>query len=208
MPYETVAVIVSCVALLISLAALWANNLRPFSLKVSHDAPTFALYRITPSISGSENGKTWWIPSFDLGISFYNAGRVAGEILDMRVVAELKGHRSVRKYNFYPKWIVDYSIFQKNRTNRMKWIDLAMKREWYPIVLPGQQSESVHVILEGDRWDNKENGRMEYCLQILSSKKKKWVEFCQYSLPIHEEMFESKSCWSTYDSRIEELRKL
>jgi len=208
MPYESIVIIVSCLALLISFIALWINSLRPFSLKVSHDAPTFTLYKITPSISGSENGKTWWIPSFDMGISFYNAGRIAGEILDMRIIVEFRGHRSVKKYTFYPKWIVESSIFNKNRTNRHKWIDSAVKRDWYPIVLLGQQSESVHVILEGSRWDEKETGRMTYYIQIISSKKEKWIGYGQYSLSIFDEMFEEEGSFTTYDSRIEELRKL
>lgn len=208
MTYGSNVIIVSCVALLISFIALWANNLRPFSLKVSHDAPAFTLYKITPSISGTENGKTWWIPSFDLGISFYNAGRIAGEILDMRIVAEFKGHYSMKKYTFYPKWVVDYSIFQKNRTNRFKWIASAVKRDWYPIVLSGQQSESIHVILEDDRWDQKESGEMTSCLQVISSKKKRWIEYGRYSIHIIDRIFEKEESWTTYDSKIEELRKL
>jgi hypothetical protein len=208
MPYESIAIVASCLALIISLIALWCNSLRPFSLKVSHDAPTFTLYKITPSESGSENGKTWWIPSFNLSISFHNAGRIAGEILDMRINAKLEGHRLIKKYAFYPKWVVDYSVFQKYRTDRFTWASSAVKRDWYPIVLPAQQSESIHVIMEGERWDEKQSGRMTYCLQIISSRKKKWIEYGQYSLPIFDEMFEEKSSYSTYDTRIEEIRKL
>ena len=203
-----IALIISGVALFVSFIALWVNSLSPFKLKILHDAPTFTLYKITPSISGTTDGKTWWIPSFDVGISFHNAGRISGEILDVRIVAEFKGHRSARKYVFHPKWIVDYSSFNKDRTERFQWIKKAIIRDWYPVLLKGQSDVTVHLILENDRWDQKENGKMSYCLEVISSKKKKWIECGRYSLPVVEDMFDSKSCYTSVDNKIEELRKL
>jgi len=203
-----IALIVSGVALLVSFIALWVNSLSPFKLKILHDSPTFTLYKITSSISGSKEGNTWWIPSFDVGISFHNVGRISGEILDARIVAEFKGHRSNRKYVFYPQWIVDYSAFQKDRTERFQWLKKAIIREWYPVLLKGQSDINLHLILETGRWDQKENGKMLYCLEVISSKKKKWIECGRYSLLITEDMFDEKSCYTTFDNKIEELRKL
>jgi len=203
-----IALIISGVALLVSFIALWINSLSPFKLKILHDSPTFTLYKITPSISGPKEGKTWWIPSFDVGISFQNVGRISGEILDARIVAEFKAHRSNRKYVFYPKWIVDYSAFQKDRAERFQWLKKAVIRDWYPIVLKGQSDVNLHLILESNRWDQNENGKMSYCLEVISSKKKKWIEYGRYSLSITEDMFDDKSCYTSFDNKIEELRKL
>lgn len=203
-----IALIISGVALFVSFVALWVNSLSPFKLKILHEPPTFSLHKITPSISGSKDGKTWWIPSFDIGISFHNVGRISGEILDVRIVAEFEGYRFNKRYLFYPKWIVDYSAFNKDRTERFQWLEKAIIREWYPILLKGQSDVNLHLVLEADRWDQKENGKMTYCLEVISSKKKKWIECGRYSLHVTEDMFDDKSCYTTFDDKIEELRKL
>ena len=79
MDAANIALLISGIALIVSIISLWANNLSPFSLQVTHDTPTLSIYEITPSISGSEDGETWWIPSFNVGFSFLNAGRRPGK---------------------------------------------------------------------------------------------------------------------------------
>jgi hypothetical protein len=203
-----VALIVSGLALLVSIASLWANSLRPFKLSLLHDAPTFKLYKINPNVSGAEDGQTWWIPSFDIGISFYNTGRIPGEVLDIRIVAELAGHRSNRKFVFYPMWIVDCSRFEQDRTERFKWIKSAILRDWYPIMLGAQGEKDVHVVLESDRWDHKESGEMKLTFEVIAAGMREWSRCETYTLPISEDMFESTSSYTPYDEKIETLRKL
>jgi len=203
-----VALVISFIALLVSVTMLWMNSLKPFNLRVLHDTPTFALYKITPSISGTKDGKIWWIPSFDVGLSFHNLGKIPGEVMDIRIVGEFKGHRSSKTYVFYPQWIVDYPAFQKNRADRMTWTQEAIIRDWYPVLLKGQGEVHLHVILECGRWDQKENGEMLFRLEVISSKKKEWLVKRKYTLHITEDMFEEKSSYAAYDSSVEDLRKL
>jgi len=203
-----VALLISGFALLISIISLYINSLSPFRLKISHDSPTFTIYTITPQISGDRENKTWWIPSFDIGISFYNSGKVSGEILDIRITAEFKGQRSSSKHTFYPKWIVNYSEFKACKGNRMKWIDKSVIREWYPLLLKGESDTSLHLILESDRWDQKLFGEMTFDIEVISSKNKKWIKHGSYSLPIIECMYAISQSHTVYDKSIEELRKL
>jgi hypothetical protein len=133
-----IAILISGFALLVSVFSLWINSLAPFSPRVSHDAPTFALYRIPPQVSGDKTQRIWWIPSFDLAFSFYNAGRRSGEIRDVRLVADLVEHMNTRRFYFYPKWIVDYPEFQRRHSERFDWIEQAVVRDWYPFILGGQ----------------------------------------------------------------------
>ncbi|HEV7164285.1 MAG TPA: hypothetical protein VGO35_02705 [Gammaproteobacteria bacterium] len=190
-----------------SVFSLWVNSLPPFSPRVSHDAPTFALYKIPPSVSGDEKKRTWWIPSFDLGLSFYNAGRVAGEIRDIRIIADVHELRNTRKFYFYPTWLVDYPSFQRYHTERFKWLEKSVLRDWYSFIVGGQAKADIHLILEGGRWDNIFEGTMEIELQFASSKSVKWVSLARYRLIITEEMFSSKSCWTPSDKRVESLRE-
>ena len=130
-----IALLFSAIALIVSMISLWLSSLAPFSLKVSHDTPTLAVYKITPSMSGSKSRRTWWIPSLDIGFSFLNAGKRPGEILDIRIVADFVERRSHKRYVFYPKWLVDYTRFQKDRAKRFQWIHEAVLRDWYPLSL-------------------------------------------------------------------------
>ena len=59
MEIAEVALLFSAIALIVSTISLWVNSLTPFSLSVTHDTPTLAIYEITPSMSDSESGKTW-----------------------------------------------------------------------------------------------------------------------------------------------------
>ena len=207
MEIEDVALILSGIALTVSILSLWVNNLAAFSLRVTHDAPTLSLYKITPDVSGSEDGKTWWIPSFDVGFSFLNAGRRPGQVLDIRIVADFEGHRSKKRYVFYPKWIVDYAAFQRKRTARFEWIHDAVLRDWYALTLGGQQDAHTHLILEGGRWDDRFQGRMICSLQVVSSEKRGWAELAEYEWLITEDMFDEKSTHTASDKNVEALRK-
>jgi hypothetical protein len=204
---DLIAIIFSSIALIVSVLSLWLSNLRPFKLKVLFDAPTFSFYKITPSISGNKENKTWWIPSFDLGISFNNLGKLAGEITDIRIKGEFKTKENTKTIYFYPKWIVNYSVFQKHRTERFNWIDEATIRDWYPLLLPPSGSETIHLILEGDRWDEQIYGDLIFNIEINSSKNKKWKKYGKYDLPITKYRFESKSSVTPYNRELAEIRK-
>lgn len=202
------ALIVSGFALLTSLVSLWLNSLKPFELKLSHDTPTFRLYKITPQISGDKERKSWWIPSFDIGLSFYNLGKKPGEVLDIRIIGDLASHRTHRKFVFYPKWIVDYAEFNQSRGERFEWLKTAILREWYPSTLGANDQKDLHAILESDRWDHKESGEMTLTLQIVSSSDMQWQTCAEYKLLITEDMFDDRSSYTPYDEKIERLRKI
>ena len=208
MTIAELALLVSGLAFVVSIASLWVNSLRPFKLKLSHDAPTFKLYKITPNISGSEEQRTWWIPSFDIGVSFYNVGRIAGELLDIRIVAKFEAHRSDRTFTFYPKWIVDYSRFQKDRADRFTWLDTAILRDWYPFMLGSQSEKNLHVVLESDRWDHRESGEMTLTFEVIASDTRRWRNCATYKLAVSKDMFEGMSCYTAYNENIERLRKI
>ncbi len=202
------ALVVSALAFTVSVASLWINNLKPFKLKATHDTPTFILYKITPEMSGNEEKLTWWIPSFDIGVSFYNNGRRPGEVLDIRIVAEVVEHTKSRKFIFYPKWVVDYNLFNQNNTERFIWIETAVQREWYPIILGPYSEKSLHIVLEGDRRDNKELGIMKFSFEIYASDKNQWLESADYTLRLSEDMFESKSSHTAFDKRLDKIRRI
>jgi len=201
-------IIISTLALTISILALVLNRLVPFKAKVFSTTPTFSLYKIPPSISGSEKNQTWWIPSFNIGLSMYNLGKLSGEIIDVRILGELESVRSNQKFEFYPKWTVNYSEFQKNNIERFVWLNEAVLSNWSPILLFGGKETSKHIILEGPRWDNKMEGVLKFRVEYIASNSNKWKEINNYELPIVKEMFEGKSTHTPYDEKIEKHRKI
>jgi hypothetical protein len=205
---EILTIVTSSVALAISVVTLLLNRLLPFKPKVLSSAPTFSLYEITPEISGSKDNKTWWIPSFNVGLSLYNLGKLSGEIIDIRITAELKSNRSNQKFVFYPKWVVNYSIFQKHNTERFTWINEAVISNWSPILLFGGKDTKVHLILEGDRWDNHIEGKLSFTLEYITSKNSEWKQISDFELFITKDMFANKSTYTPYDKKIEENRKI
>lgn len=204
-----VALIISGIALGISILSLWYNHLTPFRLKVMHDTPGFNIYEISPSKSGDKNEKTWWIPSFDIGMSFYNYGKRPGEISDIRIVARFTDEEAGNEEMvfFYPKWIVDYSSFHKFRSDRFKWIENSIIREWFPMIVKGHSESYFHVVLEGNRWEVKRNGMMSFTFEVFTSEHNSWIKCADYDLEIHKGMFGWYS-WAPHEKRIEQIRKL
>ncbi len=200
---EMISLIFSAVAILVSLISLWIGHFSPFRLRVTHDAPTFAVYKITPDISGGKS--VWWIPSIDLSFTFYNNGQRPGEVSDVRIRMIMDDLDL--KHTFYAHWVVNYPLFNAERTDRFNWIHQAVIKEWYPMMLSGNAQESVHVVLEGGRWDSRLHGSATLKLEIYSSEQNRWVEYAEYHHLIHEEMFNTKSTYTLADTKLQKIRE-
>lgn len=189
------SLIISIIALVLSLVSFWMNSLTPFELKIRHSAPTFSLYEITPGISGAPNNQKWWIPSFDIGVSLYNKGKQSGEIKDFRIKGSIEIAQSKKEQEviFYPKWIVNYAKYQKDCFNRFAWIESSVEREWYSIILNGDSEKHIHLILEDSRWDEIIEGKMVYTLETFSSDRNKWRTLANFEMLVTKDLFETRS---------------
>lgn len=212
-----ISITISILAFLVSLISLWKSSLTPFNLKVSYSSPTFTLYKITPSMSGGE--KTWWIPSINMGFTFRNLGKCCGEVTDIRIKGSLSGEipdiRMVqnqeiknhqRKCTFYAKWIVDYPKFEPIRHSRFEWITSSVIRDWYPLILAGDEEKSLHIIFEGGRWDEKYTGNLSLALEIFSSKEEKWIECDKYEQLITKDMYEKGESYILSNPKLRKIR--
>ena len=160
-------------------------------------------------MSGDKKGRTWWIPSFDMSITFYNNGKRAGQVNDIRIIANYTDSETKHSETiyFYPKWIVDYSSFQRLRSERYKWLEESIIRERFPITVKGNDESYLHVILEADRWETKRKGEMSLTFQVHSSQHKKWKTCSDYMLSISEQMF-GWYAWTPFEKKLEQIRKL
>lgn len=212
-----ISIAISILAFVVSLISLWKSSLTPFNLKASYSSPTFVLYKITPSTSGGE--KTWWIPSIDMGFTFRNLGKCCGEVTHIRMKGRLSGefpdirfvqNRVVenrqRKCNFYAKWIVDYPKFEPIRHSRFEWIASSVVRNWYPLILAGDEEKSLHIILEGGRWDEKYTGILNLTLETFSSEEEKWTECDKYEHMITKDMYEKEESYTLPHPKLRKVR--
>lgn len=185
---DILSLIFSIVALIVTIITLWKNFLKPFKLKITNTNPRLTIYEITPEISGSDED-LWWIPSVDIGISFYNLGKIKGEILDIRIVAKSTHSKLKEVFEFCPKWIVNYTKFSQHHHERLTWIRNATIRDWYPILLRGGYDVHLHIILETNRWEEIISGTLTLSLQVKTSKKQDWETLKRYRIPLFDDLF-------------------
>lgn len=183
MLFEWIAIPISMGAFLISFVSLWKTHLAPFKLEMTYGRPTFTIYKKTLENSGTEQKTTYWIPSFDVGVSFHNTGQKTGQVLCLKIIAEPRNNS--KKFVFGSKWIVNYNSLQKHSLDRQKWSKNVIDREWYPLILSGNETKHVHVVFEMMQpkwWDKKEIiGSMDFSIKVLSSETKKWKEGKRYT---------------------------
>lgn len=207
LPSFTIAI--SVIAILFSSITLWKNYLSPFNVEVTYDSPTFNLYRIgkkdesTFLLSSKDKIDdfidSWWIPSFDVGLTFFNKGQKVGKILDIRILVsiELKD-KTVKKFAFHPRWIVAYDRFSQSH-ERSEWLSNAIEKEWYPHIVRGNDLLSIHVVLESLRWENKINGKMHLVLEYRSSEKDDWQKISDGDLPLRDMFYDGSSITCSSD---------
>lgn len=190
--------IISIVAIAVSLYTLWANLLIPFRLKVLHGPLTLTFYHVDDGVD------SWWVPSIDIGFSFHNKGAISGQILDVRIILEIDG----QEYVFYPMWIVDYPKYQEQRGNRAEWISKATIRRWYPLLLRGKTSVDMHLVLESEAWCQAILGNGIFKLQVAQSNRRlrsKWRDCGEYSMELIQRMYDERSYWAANNVQLTQL---
>jgi hypothetical protein len=89
----------------------------------------------------------------------------------------------------------------------MEWVRAAVMRMWYPVILGPRETQHLHLILEGQRWDEKEVGQAAISLEVLTSDSGEWVKLRKYNFAIKDWYYEEKSSYQLPDSEIEAFRK-
>ena len=140
------AILVSTIALTVSIIAIWNTHFKQFTPLITTG---FCKFRIYPIKSGKEK---WFIPSFDIPISITNKGAQVGKIENFRIrltfpELPIKNHYE----NFNAKWVVDGKDLTKHRFD---WIDKNVIGYWMPILVLPKETKSTHLVLESFRWED------------------------------------------------------
>ena len=198
-----VAIVISIIAVSISLVSLWESHFSPFELKVTNTTPRLSIYKITPMQHGGdgkvdwiyerffgnseESEKVWWIPSFDLGVNLHNVGQKSGVVENIRISCQFQGGDDV--YPFPAKYVVDPGKFQQHSHERFKWIYSATNHDWLPINLAGNDEKKIHIVLEGGRWDEKKTGILDATLEVKTDATDEWITVEEYEVHVFDDLY-------------------
>ena len=96
--------------------------------------------------------------------------------------------------------------FSSKRHQRFQWIEDAVEREWYPLILGPKDKQYIHIIMEGTRWDKKLPGAIKFEFEIKTSEQKDWHKIERYYVYVIAEMFEGKSCFQSMPIKTPHLK--
>lgn len=190
----TPSLVISIIAIGISLAALWLSHLSPFNLHTTNSNPRFTLY------DESEPNQGAWIPSFDMRFTFHNTGQRVGKVYDLRIVATHleSGDKSYSMSFFNAVWAVDVEG-NANRQDR-SWLYSSIRHDWYPILIRGNDEKSIHVVLELDPpvklWYQGVSGNLHLSLQLRYDGSDGWEEIQSYRLTKVERAYDVESLFA------------
>ena len=125
-------------------------------------------------------GRRWFIASFDAPVSITNEGARPGKILGLRLVlrfSELPIPDN-REY-FYAKWEVEGSKISRER---FTWIDEGKVAHWMPFVVLPKDTVTKHLVFEST-WDEPViQNRIDCSMEIYSDLDRTWQELAQWDV--------------------------
>jgi hypothetical protein len=171
------AALVSVIALITALIAIWKTHFAKFSPITTFGYCTFRIYPI------KNEEQRWFIPSFDIPINLTNKGAQIGKIEDLRLKVTfpklpIKEHHEY----FSAKWIVKPNQISKKRFN---WINEPETEKWMPMILLAKETKSIHIVFESFRWEEPViQEELKCTIEIKTDKSKKYIplDSWQYSL--------------------------
>ncbi|WP_031445651.1 hypothetical protein [Arenibacter algicola] len=172
------AIIVSTIALGVSIIAIWNTHFKKFTPILTVGNCKFRIYPI------KSEGEKWYLPSFNIPISFTNNGAQIGKIEDIRIKISFPELPIPNHYEiFEPKWIVDG---KKLTNNRFEWIDNAVLEDWMPTVIVSKETKIKEIVFE-TRWEEPVIQKKMLCiLEIKIDDKPKWIKAAEWNYFLDE----------------------
>jgi hypothetical protein len=166
--------IIALTAIIISIITLWKTHLAKFNPLITIGTCRLRIY---PIKNGNER---WYLPSFDIPLSFTNQGAQTGRIEDIRIkITYPKLPISNHFEMFYPKWDVNGKEISNQR---FEWIEKSVKEDWMSFVLLSRETKNKHLIFE-TRWEEPViQGIVNCALEVkYTGTKAKWKEIGKWT---------------------------
>ncbi len=171
---------VSAVAILISLYALWKNDLKPFNLVVLPGSPRIRASFVSRICDGTPVERPWWIPHIDVNLALYNSGSRAGIIRDLRFTLVSNS----RTMHFYAQSIVDFERY--DRAGSHEEVLAATESQWNGLLIQSKSSVSHHIQFTGGQWFSFPSDGFCCYLEVLTDRSKHWQQCGTFSMSFGE----------------------
>jgi hypothetical protein len=171
--------LVSGAAFAVSTVALWKTHFAPGKVIVAGGSLRLHIYPIT------NEGRNWFMSSFDLPLSFTNAGAQPLLVTGVRLrlhFPDLPIDGNCEYMN--AKWEIDPARYQEIGRNRFTWIKKLVRGEAMPFPMLGKQTVTKHLIFES-RWDTPVvQKRVECRLEVRTAHNEAWQRTETWSLSL------------------------
>lgn len=174
-----VPIILSAVAVLVALTALWRSHLRRFKPEYLAGDLTLRIYPIR-----SEDER-WYIPSLETPLTVANDSARPGIVRGLRIVARYGGVKIPDHYEvFEPRFEIDPSRLRLIDKNRFNWIDKAVASHWTRFLVLPQAIVSKRLIFE-TRWDEPViDDEVSFTLEVMDSRSGSWRAIEEWRLSL------------------------
>lgn len=155
--------VISLVAIAISLLVLWKSHLAPFSELTVAGRLRLRIYPIR------SDAERWFITSLDVPISVTNEGARSGVVVGLRLRLHFPGIPISGNCEFIgPTFEIAAANAEKITKNRFEWIDQIVMGDWMPFTVLPKTTVTKHFVFES-RWEEPVIQEVVDCtLEILS----------------------------------------
>jgi hypothetical protein len=169
------SLVVSVVAVCLSLVALWKGYFAPFSpLSLAGNLG----FRVYPF---SDDKERWFVASFDIPIIVTNAGAKPGFVIALRLRLHFPELPFADNYELvFPNWELNPEKVNLIDQNRMTWIDEVVLADFSPFVVLPKATVVKHLTFE-TRWDKPVvQKRVIASLEMRSDRSATWKKVTQW----------------------------
>ena len=167
---------ISVIAATLALIALWKTHFANAKFIVIVGTLRLYVYPI------KNEGKRWFIASFDAPVSFTNEGARPGKILGLRLLLRFPELPIPDNYEcFYAKWEVDANKISRER---FTWVKDGRTAHWMPVVVLAKETVTKHFVFE-TTWDKPViQKRIDCSMQMYSDVDRTWQELAQWDVSL------------------------
>jgi hypothetical protein len=172
------ALVISGVALLVAIIALWRNQLSPGRIQAVAGALRLHVHPY------EKKGVHWVVPALHLTVNFTNAGAKPTTVEAIRIrmsYLDIQPEGNFEEFN--PVVVPQEQPGPKRDDPKRRDERLGQESEWVPVVVLPGESSTRHIICQALAWDNPPLGRANATLEVkVTGKDWKAVEGWKFDL--------------------------
>jgi hypothetical protein len=181
-----IALLISIVALFISIISIWKSYFAKFKLVTTVGNLGIRIFPL------QHKKEKWYLPTIDIPISLTNEGARIGKVLGLRILIHFLD--SPKKNDFqeiYPRWEVDSKKFN-SLGNDFDGLEESTQMDWMPFILLPKQTVTKHIIFR-ERWDSMfVFEKVTFELEVFTNTTRKWKKVAKWKGTLENTIWSKK----------------